>query len=143
MRVSCINAIQKSIVSRNNFKNNSLFFNKRNENKDIFVKTFTPVKNQLSFRGLPYSLYIKQQNEITADEAFEYFEQLSLGNYLDLNGDTKINSADLLKMRQHLLGKYILKGPYKEAAMIATGKTINSADLLRIRQHLLGTKLIK
>ena len=93
MRVSCINAIQKSIVSRNNFKNNSLFFNKRNENKDIFVKTFTPVKNQLSFRGLPYSLYIKQQNEITADEAFEYFEQLSLGNYLDLNGDTKDEKA--------------------------------------------------
>ena len=60
----------------------------------------------------------------------------------DLNGDSTINSADLLKIRQHLLGTSTLTGDYFKAGDIDGNGVINSADLLRIRQHLLGTKLI-
>ena len=61
----------------------------------------------------------------------------------DINGDGTINSADLLKIRQHLLGINILVGPYFIASDINYDSNINSADLLRVRQHLLGTKPIE
>lgn len=58
--------------------------------------------------------------------------------YGDLTGDGEINSADLLKMRQYLLGKTSLSDAYKEAARIANDDKINSANLLKLRQYLLG-----
>lgn len=62
--------------------------------------------------------------------------------YGDLTGDGKINSADLLKMRQHLQGISTLENEYFKAGAIVNGSSINSADLLKLRQHLLGTTTI-
>lgn len=60
----------------------------------------------------------------------------------DINEDGSVNSADLLKMRQHLIQTKTLSGVPYLAADINHDKTINSADLLRMRQHLIGTKPI-
>ena len=58
--------------------------------------------------------------------------------YGDLNGDGNINSADLLKLRQHLLGKSVLSNEFLEAANFNGDNNINSASLLKVRQFLLG-----
>ena len=62
--------------------------------------------------------------------------------YGDLTGDGEINSADLLKMRQYLLGSVSLNGSFLTSAYLNGDSEINSADLLRIRQHLLGSSPI-
>lgn len=61
----------------------------------------------------------------------------------DSTGDGIINSADLLKIRQHLLEFITLKDEYFKASDITKDNIINSADLLKVRQHLLGMLEIK
>lgn len=62
--------------------------------------------------------------------------------YGDVSGDGEINSADLLKVRQYLLGQVNLSGAFKTSAYLNEDNEINSADLLKLRQHLLGTSSI-
>ena len=74
--------------------------------------------------------------EITNSNQNESYTYVMYG---DLSGDGVINSADLLKMRQYLLGQIKLEGAFLTSAYLSEDDEINSADLLKLRQHLLGT----
>lgn len=74
---------------------------------------------------------------------FTSSEKLTAVIYGDLNGDGTINSGDILKMRQQMLGQIRLDGAYLEAAHVKTlSGSINSGDLLKLRQQILGQTTI-
>ena len=90
------------------------------------------VKNNLIYTGGKTKIYYN-------GSVVREFTNIVTG---DINGDALINSADLLKIRQHLIGVKPLNGIYFTASDINYDNIVNSADLLRIRQHLIGTKTI-
>ena len=61
----------------------------------------------------------------------------------DTTGNGEVDSADLLSVQRHLLGKKKITNSYQKEAADTTGNgTIDSADLLAIQRDLLGKKKI-
>jgi len=98
--------------------------------------------NELVFRNSSGGLLGDSEKVGTGSKiTFPTGETYEVVVYGDMNGDGSINSADLLKMRQYLLGQVNLTGGFMESArLVNTTGNVNSADLLRLRQYLLGQK---
>ena len=104
-------------------------------NANVVIKDMNgTIKNDGDKIGTGYTIEISNS---AGSNAYTYVM------YGDLNGDGDINSADLLKLRQHLLEMNKLTGAFLTSASLTDDSEINSADLLRIRQHLLETNSIK
>lgn len=125
-----------------------------NENENYISKikpntSITDILTNITF-GDNYSANFEVKNNLiyTGGKTKIYYNGSVVKKYTnvvtgDINGDGIINSADLLKIRQHLIGVKPLNGIYFTASDINYDNTVNSADLLRIRQHLIGTKTIE
>lgn len=80
----------------------------------------------------------------TGTEIVTSFKSYKVAKLGDVNGDGKINSADLLATQKHLLGAKTITEDYRiKAADTNRDGKINSADLLKIQKYLLGVSNIE
>ena len=105
---------------------------KENMNINPLYNVLIDTKNNYVYTGSKTKIYYN-------DNLLIQYTNIVRG---DINGDALVNSADLLKVRQHLLNLKVLTKENLYAADINKDNAVNSADLLRVRQHLLGKKLI-
>ncbi len=99
----------------------------------VEVDTVTIDNKQVLYTG--GNTRIKKGNDL-----YQKYTNIVAG---DLNGDGKVNSADLLQMRKYLLEEVNLTNAYKKAGIIESNDDIKSLDLLRLRQFLLGEYTFK
>ena len=96
--------------------------------------------NELTFKNASGSTLGDTEKLTTGSTiTFSTGETYTIVIYGDLTGDGKINSADLLRLKEYLQGYVNLNQAYLESArLINTVGNINSADLLRLKEYLQG-----
>ena len=77
-----------------------------------------------------------EDEETTADETTTE-EEYTTG---DVDGNGKVNSADIVKVAAHIKGIKALDEKGKKAADVDANKKINSADIVKIAAHIKGIK---
>ena len=127
--------VQQDVTLKTILENNGYSIKNNYVSKFTIGETISQIKNKLG-----RDVIIESQTNIISTGT-----NIKMGNEKyavvvkgDLTGDGKINSSDLLTMRNYLRGEVNLIGSYKEAGMIESVGTIKSFDLLRLRQYLLG-----
>ena len=96
--------------------------------------------NELTFKNASGATLGDSEKLTTGSTiTFSTGETYTIVIYGDLTGDGKINSADLLRLKEYLQGYVSLNQAYLESArLINTVGNINSADLLRLKEYLQG-----
>ena len=140
-------SISKKIIIKNNkitLREKVISSGYKIENKFVYGFNLNETVNSIKSKLGNDVEIITSTKIISTGTKFKYKDELYTAvMFGDISGDGLINSADLLKIRQHLLGTSVLSDAYFTAADINHDNNINSADLLRVRQHLLGTKPIE
>lgn len=111
-----ISSIQKKILTDSRIELKQFLNNKGEKIKEGLVATgmrFTLIFNQKEYT---YTIVIKG----------------------DVNGDGYIYATDYVKVRNHIMGKSKLTGPYLLAADINNDKNIYATDYVQIRNHIMG-----
>ena len=62
--------------------------------------------------------------------------------YGDLNGDSKVNALDLLKVQKHIIGSSKLQGSALKSADTNKDGKVNALDLLKVQKQILGVSVI-
>lgn len=118
-----------------------------NEQEKIIINilpntTVTNLKNKLITSGT-IKIYNKNGQELTKSELVgtgatlkivetsDIYKMVVMG---DLNGDGKITTTDLLKLKKHVTNIEKLKSEYKTAADINSSNTITTTDVLKMKQ---------
>lgn len=111
-----------------------------------YFESETTYKANIGFSGknVKYVFYIPifQGAPNTSNSCNITEEEIKI-NLGDVNGDENIDSSDLLKIRQHLIGVKKIEGNFLVAADVNKDGNVDSSDLLKVRQHLIGIKKIE
>lgn len=108
--------------SQSTFKSYSSFEGYKNYNYVFYIPIFKNAPN------LTYE--VKNENNIPNNTV-----NVKLG---DVNGDGVIDSGDLFKLQQYLIGKVSFNDNQKKSADTNRDNEINSGDIFKLVQHLIG-----
>ena len=72
-------------------------------------------------------------------ETGEIYEIVVTG---DVNGDGKISTTDIAKIKKHIIQKELLEGCYEKAGNLTDDSKISVSDLAKIKKVLVGLTTI-
>lgn len=115
MRISPIasSGFNYSKLNTKNVQKNNYFTNV--VQKDVFNKSNFNASKSITFGSEPWYLVQPDSYRISANEGISLYKKLALGNYLDLNGDTKdANARSIRKENLEFLDKILTDGDKSE-----------------------------
>lgn len=106
------------------------------------ISTYKSYSSDLNFKNYNFIFYLpiyknmpNSLNESTNDSTNNNIDEIKIG---DVNGDGVIDSGDLFKLQQFLIGKIEFNDKQKKSSDTNIDNEINSGDIFKLVQHLIG-----